>query len=777
MLFATIADLPDDVRGVIGALSLQAQGLFLAHANAVGDAGGSEEAAVAVGLRGLRKAKFVEARKKAAFHEGPVRVLEALNEEGTAWDVVLIEAGRSENGVNYTRELLSDAAKRYENAPAYAFDFTSADGQTYFDHLAEPERFSDKLAEAFVGWYENVRLVGDELRATFRVAADWLRTKFLEAWYAGEELLGFSHDVWAAGDYYEPSVIFKVDSVDVVTNPAAGGRVLRLVAASGPGEGPEPERGGVRMKWDVVRKILEARYKKLIEGIDLDKATDEQKADLTKKLEAELLKAPADPPPADPPPADPPPADPPPADPPPAKSGGDDGAQNLAESKKVLEEARKLTCSIMLENRLKESKLPEPFQVKLRETYKDKVFDEEELTKSIQREKEAIDQLREGGVISGFGPGPTPDTDQVDKWRAAMEAMLGGEEGEHGSFPGIKEAYAAITGTYDRKGEAILFDIAQGEHKKRLESIGQKRLAESISVSTFAELFGDSMRKRLVAEYAMPGLDDWKKLVSTVKPLQDFRSQKIIRYGGYGDLPTVAERGPYLALSTPTDEESTYAPAKRGGTEDLSIEAIRNDDLGAMRRIPQKLGRAAARTLYKFVLDFLRTNPTLDYDSTALFHANHNNLSSTPLSYSALATIRQTMLQQAELDSSEVLMITPKYLWVPAELENTGFQIVTAAIDVSASIRGVPSIHANMELVVVGYWTDATDYCVTCDPSMCPTIEIGFLDGRQDPELFVQDLPNVGSMFASDVVTYKIRHIYGGDVEDHRGMHKAVVAG
>jgi hypothetical protein len=45
-----------------------------------------------------------------------------------------------------------------------------------------------------------------------------------------------------------------------------------------------------------------------------------------------------------------------------------------------------------------------------------------------------------------------------------------------------------------------------------------------------------------------------------------------------------------------------------------------------------------------------------------------------------------------------------------------------------------------------------------------PVLEVGFLDGQEEPELFVQDQPNGGSMFSNDKLTYKIRHIYGGTV-------------
>ena len=54
-------------------------------------------------------------------------------------------------------------------------------------------------------------------------------------------------------------------------------------------------------------------------------------------------------------------------------------------------------------------------------------------------------------------------------------------------------------------------------------------------------------------------------------------------------------------------------------------------------------------------------------------------------------------------------------------------------------------------------------------------IEIGFLDGNEEPELFVQDNPTSGSVFTNDQITYKIRHIYGGAVIDYRAFQGSVV--
>ena len=56
---------------------------------------------------------------------------------------------------------------------------------------------------------------------------------------------------------------------------------------------------------------------------------------------------------------------------------------------------------------------------------------------------------------------------------------------------------------------------------------------------------------------------------------------------------------------------------------------------------------------------------------------------------------------------------------------------------------------------------------------MCEaTIEVGFYQGKEAPELFSQVDANVGSVFDADKITWKIRHIYGSAVVDHRGMQR-----
>jgi hypothetical protein len=364
--------------------------------------------------------------------------------------------------------------------------------------------------------------------------------------------------------------------------------------------------------------------------------------------------------------------------------------------------------------------------------------------------------------------------ESLDKKKAALDAFFAGDFSK--GYRSFRGAWADITGFRGNGG----LDLADVNARIVRESFGSgfhssERATESLTSSSWDVILGDSITRRMVAAYAHPSLTNWKQIVSSILPVNDFRTQRIDRLGGYGVLPAVNQGQPYQPLTSPADEEVTYAITKRGGTEDLTLEMIANDDVRAISNIPGRLGLAAARTLHNFVWDFFSTNPTI-YDSVALFHATHANTTAVALSQSNLSSLRQKMRDQTAYgDTSDILSLVPRFLVVPNELEELAFQLVTSAVAVPSTPAGptdTPNIHQGMSHVVVDYLTDANDWFVVADPTMCPTIEVGFYQGRQDPELFTQSDQTVGSMFNSDKLTYKIRHIYSGAVLDYRGLQR-----
>jgi hypothetical protein len=350
--------------------------------------------------------------------------------------------------------------------------------------------------------------------------------------------------------------------------------------------------------------------------------------------------------------------------------------------------------------------------------------------------------------VSEAGPDPCPADEWLDEFFEA--------EAPPSSF---RELYVRITG--DKRVTGLR------------EDCNPYVMREALDTSSWPNVLGSAVARSMVREYSSGKRNAhwrvWRKLVKVAR-ITDFRTQHRVRFGGYGDLPTVGEAAPYLSLNSPADEDITYAAQKRGGTESLTLEMIKNDNIGAIQGIPKRLADAAQRTIAKFVLDFLRTNPLI-YDGVALFHATHGNLGSAALSASGLAAGRAAMMKQTEPGSGDRLLLEPKFLAVPFDLEETGFnQFVRGTNNDKTFVQDLP-----IEVLPIWYWTDVDDWYLIADPEILPCIEVGFLDGLEDPEVFIQDAPTVGSMFSNDQLTFKIKHVYGGAVIDYRGLYKSVL--
>ena len=74
-------------------------------------------------------------------------------------------------------------------------------------------------------------------------------------------------------------------------------------------------------------------------------------------------------------------------------------------------------------------------------------------------------------------------------------------------------------------------------------------------------------------------------------------------------------------------------------------------------------------------------------------------------------------------------------------------------------------------------FTDVTDWYLICDPALVESVEIGFVGGREEPELLMQDAPSQGSVFTNDQISFKVRWEFGGGWVDYRGAFWSQVAG
>ncbi len=640
--------------------------------------------------------------------------------QGLKWQVRVIKAGASGNNNYYPDTALREAVPLFDGARV----FVKSDAE----HLnTEGKDFRNLIgrlsAPRFV---EGAKRDTGEIQATLELLESaGVHTKLLEAWNRGmADLFGFSIDANAQskknGRLREAVKFTKVHSLDLIIEPGAGGELIQLIEAINP-----EAQADMKLRDRMIEAIKKANKGSLPAGLNIE--NDEA-------LEAAFREAIA--------------SDESGCEVPPAK--GEPAAGDVV----TRDDLRMIEARAEMRVLIAESNLPDVAKQKLRKQFDGmERFTEANVAAAITAERDYLARFTESGKpveLGGEGRVQAGE-DRREKVGAMLDDFFGGK------LSSFRECYIDITGDKRVTGH--------------LKDCDQARLREAIDTTQFGDVLGLAITRRMLADYRAPSVYDmWRKIVNVV-PVNDFRSQERTRVGGYGDLAAVAEKGAYLAVTSPDDEKASYAVTKRGGLETVSLEAIKNDDVGAIRLIPTKLSRAAKRTLGKFVFDFIRTNPNI-YDGTALFTVGHGNLGAAALDATSLAARRLAMLNQTELTSGERLGIGPKYLIVPNDLEQTGVDLFARNTNNDKSFINSLSL----EVLPVWYWTDANDWALAADPLDIPGLEIGFLDGNEEPELFIQDLPNAGSLFSNDQVTYKIRHVYGGNVTDHRAFDKSVVA-
>lgn len=679
----------------------------------------------------------------------PGRVLEAKGEDAAGnrvYRIRVIAYGDSKNLRRYPEAVMRAAAPLYDGAKIY-------------DHHRTDEELRTSTISGLVGYLRNPEAVADGIEADAVLLPSATQpAEALDASLAAQEsglppIVGFSHDVMAtykpllagAVRMQEATSIVKVNSADIVADPAAGGQATRMVAggldttddpAATVAGGESTKESTVGTTTADVLAALKDATPEMLSAVGLSKVGTSTQTEAV-----------------------------------------DAGTQQATEA---VDEMSKTSFVGRMAIR---TKVGEAFPAEMVDQVVESVsgtlpekFTESAVDDQISTIKAAAALFERGGLTPKHTVQVTKEA--LAKKTDALDAFFAGDARK--GYASFKEAFIDFTGIrpgafgedFNRRVLRESFGSQGGYDSGLREGL---RETESMDSATWNLALGDSITRRMIAEYAQPSLQTWRELVSVVT-VNDFRTQRIERLGGYGTLPVVAQGAPYQPLTSPTGEEITYAVTKKGGTEDVTYEMIANDDVRAIAKIPVKLGLAAAQTLFRFVWDFFPTNAATSYDSVLLFHATHGNTDANALSQSALSTGRRKMRKQSAYgDSSNVLSIVPKTLIVPPELEELAFQLCTSAVAIPGTPAGpsdTPNIHQGLKPIVVDYFASATGWYLGADPNMVPTIEIGFFQGRQDPELFTQADQTVGSVFNSDKITYKIRHTYSGAVADHRGLYR-----
>lgn len=287
-------------------------------------------------------------------------------------------------------------------------------------------------------------------------------------------------------------------------------------------------------------------------------------------------------------------------------------------------------------------------------------------------------------------------------------------------------------------------------------------VGRAMTTSDLPAIFANVMNKSLRAGYE----NAQRTFVGVFRQTSnnDFKQIQRTQLSGAPALVKVNEHGEFT-YGELSDAKEVYALATYGKILSMTRQAVINDDLDALTRIPQLFGRAAADLESDIVWAILNSNPNMA-DSKALFHADHGNLASsgTAIDVKSVGAAKAAMRKQTGLEG-RLINVLPRHLLVPANQEVAAEQYLSGVVYAAKTTDTVPQGMRNLNLVVEPRLTD-TSWFLAADYNQIDTIEYCYLQGSQGVYLETREGFNV------DGVEVKARHDFAAKAIDWRGMYK-----
>lgn len=287
-------------------------------------------------------------------------------------------------------------------------------------------------------------------------------------------------------------------------------------------------------------------------------------------------------------------------------------------------------------------------------------------------------------------------------------------------------------------------------------------LAFTHSSSDFGQILIDVSHKSLLKGWET-ATENYEQF-TTRGILTDFRPAKRVGLGEFGYLPTVGEGEEYTYGSI-GDEGAQIALATYGQLFSITRQAIINDDMHLLTKIPEKMGQAARATIAKLVFALITGNATAQ-DGKKLFDTSHKN------------TLTGAALDVANIDKAiqlmngfvnsrgEPLSIEPEFMLLPTSLHTKAKQVLGSASVEGADINSgiinpirdvvTPIKSSRLQIADAKSW-----YLLNKE-----AIEVSYLDGVDTPYIEQQQ------GFSVDGVITKVRIDAGVNVIDYRGVVK-----
>lgn len=353
-----------------------------------------------------------------------------------------------------------------------------------------------------------------------------------------------------------------------------------------------------------------------------------------------------------------------------------------------------------------------------------------------------------------------------DETDMRLEGMIGAlmqkTDGPAEQFKGMRLKNLAI----HLSGQKGPFSDADAVRKGM---VATTMMGGAVGVSDFAYITTAVMNRTLREAYNRRAAT-WQAVSGPTMQAPDFRELLSVRFGGDFQLKKVLENGEY-EIAQLKDEAEGLTVQRRGRALNLSFEAIINDDLAALSRIPLEFALAARTMESSMVWSLFRSNAALKSDGLALFHATHKNLGTAAvISATSVAAARKAMWEQTAFsskDTDDFLQVEPNLMLVPPALEMVALQFTSQTM--AAKDGDTNPFKSTVTAITVpnlGAFAGGSDISWYMVSSDLPPISTANLEGYDSPTIVTTDGMN------PDMVSMSARHFFAAAVTEFRGASK-----
>lgn len=283
------------------------------------------------------------------------------------------------------------------------------------------------------------------------------------------------------------------------------------------------------------------------------------------------------------------------------------------------------------------------------------------------------------------------------------------------------------------------------------------------STSDFPLLLSNIARKSLASAYAAE--EQTFRPLARQRNLPDFKPVYELEIAGQITPEPLLEGGEYKA-ATVQEQQSSWRIYTYGKKIAVTRQLIINDDLDALSRIPQMIGRGMSLFESNEVWKLITSNAAMSYDGKALFHNDHKNQGTGAIGEAAVSAARKALRNQKDIAGNRI-NLRPRFLVLPTALETAAQKFLSP---IQPSTTGDVNIFTgSMSLIVEPRLDDASEqaYYVTASPEQIDMIAFGYLDGEAGPQV-----ETVNERDPDGTVIYA-RLDFGCTLLNHRGFYKS----